>query len=221
MRVGIVNNHKSNTTYSYMPSIPAFQARIPVSKEEKIARAVRLTNSSSTNPNKLREALKDMIEMAKNRDFLIGEVSEAQFKYKFDRVKGSITKGLKSENIIKQKEAIDKLFKLCEGNTHQAAEEYIFNKLVPHIVETKNKELADYILKSKNKTIANGYGNYPLIERRVKLIKELGSNEYLTYEVPNYLHGDSEYKDTLRMRYPHVEKAIQETINKLETNPNF
>lgn len=228
MRIGILNNSFNQNRNNQNLK---FKARrlTPISGEayaqEIITRMHAAIASKKANPASLKTVLKEALELIKNRDCIkYGVVETTLFKYNFNKNKGHLTKKFNSNNIKKQKEVISSLFKLTEnadskGIFSGCVDKYIFEKIVPHIQKNKNKELADYVLNNMPKVEYKPESVYK-IKRRINLIAALGNKDQHSIELNKYTSVPYAYHDQ-EYCFKESIKLAKQTIEKLQTNPDF
>ncbi len=223
MRVGSINNNIINAQASkqniaFQKKTSSFDETITIIKQ-----ANKALNKGEENPNKLRNVLKKVAKKLNKSE--LGKV--ALFDIDFAKKKNFMTKELKSGIIDKQKVVIKKIFKLREnlGNDFHKlniVNNYFMKKVIPFVQETKNKELAEYILKSTEKTPSKI--SVESISERVELISELGSKNDID-ELYLYTGPQLGFAHRMKQDCPcEVEKignAADKAIEKLSTNPNF
>jgi len=235
----VTNLRSTNGNYS-SPQRVAFQGGAPKKIFKPIDQFVsRLGNAKSGETNKLMDKLffkpiskliekisgayKKVTHFFQKHDF----IKEAKTYISFTKTKLSMTREFKSKDINKQKAIIDKMFDL-DRTPESLKTKYVSKTLVPYITKTKNRELADYVLKSSYQD--NVFDNHHLayVEKRIKLLKELGAKDQSTAtfaELESYM-GEQDgiaklSKNNCPKEATRAGLAAKEALEKLKTNPNF
>lgn len=209
MRIGIVNNNKNNL-YSSKQQL-MFQGVRPERATDVILNSTRVLNSKTPDVNKLKLALRKTIKALKlntdkNTDFILN----------FSNQKGSLTRKLKSNDIEKQKETIDKIFDLKSTVENKRmyindVDKYIWNTVVPLIQNSKNAELADYILAKVPNNIEKLSAS--ACQERVDFIAALGNKSHIE-ELKRYAGEQVGISSYVKQVAPSYVKTVGETAEK-------
>jgi len=221
MQIRIVNN-QINNPYSQKKQ-PSFQAKTtnPVEIIKKMYAAI--DDEKMQDPKKLKAIMKEGLELITENSPL---AKRGRFEFAFNAQKNALSEKLNSNDLEMQKIVINRVFdlkELSDSVNSNKVNEYIEKTIAPFIKETKNKELASYVLSKTFEKVPNR--SVSSINLRIKLLNKIGSErniyELQTYSdnsgIPKEIRENSLYQGDLKK----IEKAAQKTIEKLSTYPPF
>lgn len=221
MKILSISNINNQTSTSKAPSFQMKTFRpdnIPSYKlfdlyRKKILKINRLIESGNINVGKLQEALRDSLLIINRGDW----ASKILKEHDFIKRKPTLTKWLRSNDIEKQMDVVNEIFKAKSDRMNtDIYNKYLFNTIIPHIQKTENITLGDYILgitKEKDHCASS------LLER-VSLLNELGHNEDHVIELESYIGEktgvDAEVKKVCPDYVEMAEKISKEAIVKIK-----
>lgn len=230
-----------NSSNSYLKQkLPTFQSKSPLNI---IKKADTILAGNQADKDQYKKLVDDLLTLIPEK-----VVKKARFDSSFTKVQTNCTKVLNSTkaSIEIKKNAIDSVFLMLPKSQiaeSDKVEKYIWGKLIPKVKTTKDKELADHILKHSELNLNESFKNEDArkeLHKRLRFLKELGSKEH-TNELLNLqtkVNNDFSSKnktniekietlynpmtDDVRLLISRIlNNSIDDILIKISNNPNF